>query len=74
MIRRMVRDLCMPIEIQGAEIVREADGLAMSSRNGYLNATERATAIRLYQVLNEVKTALEGGKAARDTHSPAPVW
>ena len=62
MIRRMVRDLCMPIEIQGAEIVREADGLAMSSRNGYLNATERATAIRLYQVLNEVKTALEGGE------------
>jgi len=51
----------MPIEIHGAEIVREADGLAMSSRNGYLSATERATAARLFQVLNELKTALEGG-------------
>ena len=61
MIRRMVRDLCMPIEIHGVAIMREADGLAMSSRNGYLSATERATAARLYQVLNELKTALEGG-------------
>ena len=63
MIRRMVRDLCMPIEVHGAEVVREADGLAMSSRNGYLSATDRATASRLYQVLNEVKTALEGGES-----------
>jgi len=61
MIRRMVRDLCMPIEVHGVAIVREADGLAMSSRNGYLSATERATAARLFQVLNELKTALEGG-------------
>ena len=79
MIRRMVRDLCMPIEIHGAEIVREADGLAMSSRNGYLSPAERATAVRLYQVLHEVKAALEGGardlsaleQAARDSLSVA---
>ena len=64
MIRRMVHDLCMPIEVHGVGIVREADGLAMSSRNGYLDAAERATAVRVYQVLNAVKTALENG--ARD--------
>jgi pantoate--beta-alanine ligase len=61
MIKRMVHDLCMPVEVCGVEIVREADGLAMSSRNGYLDKTERATASRLYQVLQEVKTALESG-------------
>jgi pantoate--beta-alanine ligase len=61
MIRRMVRDLCMPIEVHGVEIVREADGLAMSSRNVYLDAAERATAVRIYQVLNAVKKELEEG-------------
>jgi pantoate--beta-alanine ligase len=61
MIRRMVRDLCMPIEVCGVGIVREADGLAMSSRNSYLGVAERAIAVRLYQILNEVKTAVEGG-------------
>ena len=79
MIRRMVRDLCMPIEVHGAGIVREVDGLAMSSRNAYLGATERATAARLYQVLNELKKALEVGasdlaaleQAARDDLSAA---
>jgi pantoate--beta-alanine ligase len=61
MIKRMVRDLCMPVEVCGVGIVREADGLAMSSRNSYLGTTERARAVRLYQVLKEVKVALEGG-------------
>jgi len=61
MIKRMVRDLCMPVEVCGVGIVREADGLAMSSRNSYLGTTERARAVRLYQVLKEVKAALEGG-------------
>lgn len=64
MIQRMVRDLCMPIQVCGVEVVREADGLAMSSRNGYLGATERARAALLYTVLSKVKTAVEGG--ARD--------
>ena len=61
MIKRMVRDLCMPIEVHGVGIVREADGLAMSSRNSYLGTIERASAVRLYQVLKEVKAALDGG-------------
>ncbi len=61
MIKRMVRDLCMPIEVHGVETVREPDGLAMSSRNGYLDAAERAGAAQLYQVLGEVKAGLEAG-------------
>jgi pantoate--beta-alanine ligase len=61
MIKRMVRDLCMPIEVHGVETVREKDGLAMSSRNGYLDTAERAGAARLYQVLGEVRAGLEAG-------------
>jgi len=53
-IRRMVRDLCWPIEIDGVPTVREADGLAMSSRNRYLSTEERKLAPVLYQTLCEV--------------------
>ena len=61
MIKRMVRDLCMPIEVQGVATMREADGLAMSSRNAYLDAAQRDRAVHLYQVLGAVKAALESG-------------
>jgi pantoate--beta-alanine ligase len=61
LIRRMVVDLCVPISIVGVATVREADGLAMSSRNGYLSPAERAVAPRLYAVLSEVKTRVEAG-------------
>jgi pantoate--beta-alanine ligase len=51
-VRRMVRDLCMPVEVVGHPIVREADGLAMSSRNAYLSADERARALAIVRGLD----------------------
>ncbi|HKU47112.1 MAG TPA: pantoate--beta-alanine ligase [Burkholderiales bacterium] len=62
-IRRMVRQLDLPIEIVPGETVREKDGLAMSSRNNYLSPAERAEAPRLYQVLQKVKQGLSGTDA-----------
>ncbi|MFA6052579.1 MAG: pantoate--beta-alanine ligase [Methylobacter sp.] len=62
-IRAMVRDLNIPVEIIGVETVREASGLAMSSRNGYLNAEEKTVAAKLYQSLCAARDAvLVGGQ------------
>ncbi len=58
-IKRLVRDLNMPVEIVGLPTVREADGLAVSSRNQYLNTQQRAAAPQLYQALQH------GAEAAR---------
>ena len=55
-VRDMVRQLDLPVKIVAAETVREPDGLAMSSRNGYLSAAERAEAPRLHRLLDEVRT------------------
>ncbi|NVK39604.1 MAG: pantoate--beta-alanine ligase [Oceanospirillaceae bacterium] len=62
-IRRMVVDLCMPIEIHGVPIVRDARGLALSSRNGYLSEPELAIAPTLNRVLRETAQAIEAGES-----------
>ncbi len=61
-IRQMVEQLAMPIEIIGGETGRAEDGLALSSRNGYLTEAERAEAPRIYRNLSRIKTAVESGR------------
>lgn len=61
-IRRMVRDLNFPVQIVGCPIVREPDGLAMSSRNAYLNPQQRRSALVLYRSLMEIQNAFEQGE------------
>jgi len=60
-IRQMVTDLSLPIEIIGVATKRASDGLALSSRNGYLSKDERVKAPALYQVLQQLKTQIAGG-------------
>jgi len=60
-IRNMVRDFNLPIDIIGGETVRAADGLALSSRNGYLSVAERAEAPSLFRVLTKVVAAVRAG-------------
>jgi pantoate--beta-alanine ligase len=62
-IRRMVADLDFGLEIVGVPTVREADGLALSSRNIFLSADERARAVALPKALAEAKRAIEAGEA-----------
>ncbi|HCN46247.1 MAG TPA: pantoate--beta-alanine ligase [Pseudomonas sp.] len=61
-IRAMVRDLNMPIQIIGEPTVRAEDGLALSSRNGYLNAEQRATAPVVYRTLNQLADGIRQGR------------
>jgi pantoate--beta-alanine ligase len=60
-IRNMVREFAVPVEIIPGETVRAADGLALSSRNGYLSPDERAEAPRLYNLLTELAAAVRQG-------------
>lgn len=60
-IRRMVQDLCMPVAIEGGPIVRDHDGLALSSRNQYLGQGERNRASRLYDTLKHAQKAVVDG-------------
>lgn len=62
LIRRMVRDLDMPVEVVVAAIVREPDGLAMSSRNVYLSPAERAAALALHRSLRAAQDAFAAGE------------
>lgn len=65
-VRQLVRDLDLPVDIVGTPIVREADGLAMSSRNAYLGPRERKIAGKLNRVLANIAECLRGGTAIRD--------
>ena len=60
-VRRMVDDLNLPVEILLAPIIREPSGLAMSSRNAYLEAADRDAAAEIYRVLNEIRQSLLNG-------------
>jgi pantoate--beta-alanine ligase len=60
-VRKMVQDLCMPIEIVGVTTTRDEDGLAKSSRNGYLTAEQREIAPLLHQILNSCREAIACG-------------
>ena len=65
-IRNMVKQFAMPVDIVGGETQRAEDGLALSSRNGYLNATERQQAVLLSATLKTVAQALRDGGASAD--------
>ena len=60
-IRTMVRDLSMAVKVHGVPTEREESGLAMSSRNGYLTAEEKATASLIYKAMQQMKTAIDEG-------------
>ena len=60
-LRRVVRDLDLPVRVEVVPTVRESDGLAMSSRNAYLNPQQRAAAPSLYRALLELRSALGSG-------------
>jgi len=63
-IRRVVRDLDIPVRIEGVPTVREADGLALSSRNAYLSPAERAAAPALQRTLRDIARRIERGEAS----------
>lgn len=62
-VRNMVRQLALPVQIVAGETARAADGLALSSRNGYLSAAERAEAPRLFRLLQQIAGELQGGRS-----------
>ncbi len=62
LIRQMVEQMNMPIQVIGGETVRASDGLALSSRNQYLSSTERNEAVFLYQVLKTIQHSIQSGE------------
>jgi pantoate--beta-alanine ligase len=65
-VKTLVRDLNLDVTIASGPIVREADGLAMSSRNRYLSATERASALCLSQALSAARKRVDAGEGSAD--------
>jgi pantoate--beta-alanine ligase len=65
-IARMTADLSLPVRVVGAAVVREADGLAMSSRNRFLTHAEREVAPLLHEVLRDVRDAMRSGEPPGD--------
>jgi pantoate--beta-alanine ligase len=61
-VRRLARDLSLPVEVIGCPTVRDADGLALSSRNAYLSVDERTVAPALYRALVAARAAIEDGE------------
>ncbi|MDX2144905.1 MAG: pantoate--beta-alanine ligase [Rhodospirillaceae bacterium] len=70
-IKRFVADLDLPVDIIGVPTVREADGLALSSRNAYLTPEERATAPALYRAITKAAAAISAGQDPRRAESTA---
>jgi len=68
-INRMIQDLNMEVEIRECPIVREPDGLAMSSRNSYLSSQERKEAFSLYKALKRAKQLIKAGNSGPDVIS-----
>ncbi|MBL8014204.1 MAG: pantoate--beta-alanine ligase [Candidatus Omnitrophica bacterium] len=66
-VRKMLQDLNVPVKVKILPTVREADGLAMSSRNSYLSLRERREAIVLYKALNQAKTLIKNGERTAKT-------
>ena len=66
-IRKLVRDLNLPIQVMGEPTVRAADGLALSSRNGYLNESQRALAPLLYRTLQQLAEDIRRQPSAQST-------
>jgi len=65
-IRRMVRDLALPVEVVGGPIVRDVDGLALSSRNTYLSAVDRSRGLTLSRALATIRDGLASGERQVD--------
>lgn len=70
-IRRLVRDLDLPVEVLGGPTARDDDGLALSSRNAYLTARERPVAAELHRALKEAAQALRAGQAVAAVETAA---
>jgi pantoate--beta-alanine ligase len=70
-VKKLVRDLGLPTEIVGCPTVRERDGLALSSRNAYLNAEERARAPKLHAMLRALSGRLRKGPPPDDSLAEA---